>query len=154
MAETKGQLPRWRELPDLELYMDQVLSLTERWLGALPGTDDKGLTASMINNYVKLGLVPPPVKKRYGREQLATLVMVCLLKRVLPIPSIRTLLERALAEQALPDFYDLFCEGFEAAECAAAENAARHSESGQILGAALRAQAEQRMALRLLEAED
>ena len=58
------------------------------------------------------------------------------------------------AEQALPDFYDLFCEGFEAAECAAAENAARHSESGQILGAALRAQAEQRMALRLLEAED
>ena len=58
------------------------------------------------------------------------------------------------AEQELPDFYDRFCEGFEAAEGAAAESAARHDESGRILGAALRAQAEQRMALRLLEAED
>ena len=46
-------LPRWAELPDLPLYMDQVLGLMERYLGAYPGFDGKGLTASMVNNYVK-----------------------------------------------------------------------------------------------------
>ena len=49
-------LPRWAELPDLELYMDQVLSLIERYLGSDPGFDRRGLTASMVNNYVKLGV--------------------------------------------------------------------------------------------------
>ena len=58
------RLPRWEELPDLELYMDQVLSLMDRYLGDCPGFDRKGLTASMVNNYVKLGVMPPPVKKK------------------------------------------------------------------------------------------
>ena len=71
MEETAGalcervasqRLPRWAELPDLELYMDQVLSLVERYLGSYPGFDGKGLTASMVNNYVKLGVMPAPVK--------------------------------------------------------------------------------------------
>ena len=59
------RLPRWNALPDLELYMDQVLSLMERYLGNYPGFDRKGLTAAMVNNYVKLGVMPPPVKKKY-----------------------------------------------------------------------------------------
>ena len=58
------RLPRWAELPDLELYMDQVLLLAERSLGPDAPSDHKGLTASMVNNYVKLGLLPPPVKKK------------------------------------------------------------------------------------------
>ena len=57
-------LPRWGELPDMELYMDQVLELTARYLAAWPAFDRKGLTASMVNNYVMLGALPKPEKKR------------------------------------------------------------------------------------------
>lgn len=147
MNHSSRLLPRWEELPDLELYMDQLLGLTERWLGAFPGTDSKGLTASMVNNYVKLGLVRAPVKKRYSRDQLATLLMVCLLKSVLPIASIRTLLDRALAEQELSAFYNGFC-----ARCEAAVQAAEtKTGDDRLLDAALRARAEQALALRLLE---
>ncbi|MBE7009796.1 MAG: DUF1836 domain-containing protein, partial [Ruminococcaceae bacterium] len=81
------RLPRWNELPDLELYMDQVLSLIERYLEGYPGR--KGLTAAMVNNYVKLGVMPPPVKKRYTRLHLAYLLAICVLKASLPIDSIK-----------------------------------------------------------------
>ena len=47
----------------------------------------------MINNYVKLRIVPAPVRKRYGRVQLAYLLVIGLLKQVLPIPDVKTLLE-------------------------------------------------------------
>ena len=57
------RLPRWEELPDLELYMDQVLSLIRKYLLPYSGFDDNGLTASMVNNYVKAGILPAPVKK-------------------------------------------------------------------------------------------
>ena len=56
------RLPRWRELPDLELYLDQVLELTARYLDAWPAFDRKGLTASMVNNYVMMGALAKPVK--------------------------------------------------------------------------------------------
>ena len=83
------RLPRWEELPDLELYMDQVLSLVERYLGDYPGFEERRLTASMVNNYVKMGVMPPPVKKRYSRVHLAYLLMICLLKAALPETPIR-----------------------------------------------------------------
>ena len=47
------RLPEWDELPDLDLYMDQVISLLQRYLGQFPSPDEKGITSSMINNYVK-----------------------------------------------------------------------------------------------------
>ena len=108
------KLPRWDELPDLELYMDQVLGLIGRYLGSYPGFDEKGLTASMVNNYVKLGVVPPPVKKRYGREQLSCLIIVCLLKSSFPIAAIQRLLEGERARHTPQELYDVFCERFEA----------------------------------------
>ena len=148
---TVSPLPRWAELPDLALYMDQVLLLMARYLENCPGADGKGLTASMVNNYVKQGVVPPPVKKRYGREHLATLVMLCLLKPILPIASIRALLDAELKEQRLESCYDAFCALYEQAGLAAAE---AQTDSGlspadRILRAALRAQAEQALTLRL-----
>ena len=145
-------LPRWAELPDLALYMDQVLSLMARYLENCPGADGKGLTASMVNNYVKQGVVPPPVKKRYGREHLATLVMLCLLKPVLPIASIHALLDAMLREQSLDACYDAFCALYEQAGLAAAEAPTECGTSpvDRILRAALRAQAEQALTLRLI----
>ena len=76
----KRTLPRCNELPDLELYMDQVTSLIGRYL-----KDDRELTASMVNNYVKHKAMPAPVRKKYTREHLAYLIVICTLKPVLPI---------------------------------------------------------------------
>ena len=72
MSEIRKRLldfhcPRWEEMPDVELYADQVVNYIERHLSALD-VEGEGhlLTASMINNYVKMKLIPAPVKKRYG----------------------------------------------------------------------------------------
>ena len=45
----------------------------------------------MVNNYVKAGLVPPPVKKLYGKDQLALLVAICIFKQVLSMSAIEHL---------------------------------------------------------------
>ncbi len=148
----RQRLPRWSELPDLELYMDQVLSLVERYLGAYPGFDRKGLTAAMVNNYVKLGVMPPPAKKRYTRTHLAYLIMICVLKASLPIDVIRDLLAQSVVNEDKESVYDGFCETFEASVRDAAEGAKSDLEISGVYRAALRAQAEQALALKLYEA--
>ena len=84
-------LPAWDELPDFELYMDQVLSLTGRYLEGMPNSEDSKLTASMINNYVKVKIIPAPQGKRYSRRHVAYLLLLCILKPVLPIAAIQKL---------------------------------------------------------------
>lgn len=117
MGEIQARtLPRWDDLPDFDLYMDQVISLMERYLGAPANPADKGLTASMVNNYVKTGMVPAPVKKRYGRLQLACLVVICALKAVMPLSVIKEILVGELEQGDAAELYDRFCERFEAAE--------------------------------------
>ena len=145
------KLPRWAELPDLELYMDQVLSLTERFLGDYPGFDGRGLTASMVNNYVKMRALPAPQKKRYTRSHLARLIVICVLKPSLPIPVIRRLTDLSLSGMTEEAFYDRFCDLFESAAEASAESVPRNTGdcASAVLQAALRAQAEQALALRL-----
>ena len=81
-------LPRWNELPDIGLYMDQVITLINKYIERLSPCGDGTLTPSMINNYVKLGIIPCPVKKKYSRVQLSRLIMICVMKPVLPIQSI------------------------------------------------------------------
>ena len=72
------RLPEWEDLPALPLYMDQVIYLMNRYLSPLPReAEQKAVTPAMINNYVKLGIIPRPVKKRYSRVHLAFLIMVC-----------------------------------------------------------------------------
>ena len=78
-------IPRYDELPDLPLYMDQVVVLMERYLAPLAPGEEKPVTPAMINNYVKQGVIPPPVNKKYEKRHLAYLVVVCVLKQVLSI---------------------------------------------------------------------
>lgn len=149
------RLPRWAELPDLELYMDQVLSLVERYLGDYPGR--RGLTAAMVNNYVKLGVMPAPVKKKYTRTHLAHLLVICTLKASLPIDSIRRMMAESLRAGAESEFYDAFCEQFEQTAREAAEAATAQLRTGgplivPLYRTALRAQAEQALAVELYEA--
>lgn len=150
MQNHPRSLPRWADFPDLDLYMDQVLGLMDRWLGAC--ADGKALTSSMVNNYVKLGIMPAPVKKKYNREHLAYLIIICVLKPILPIASIHQLMDFELESVSLPQLYDRFCGHFDTIEAAVAEAKTQpESTVDAVYHAALRAQAEQALAVRLLE---
>lgn len=82
-------LDPWEEYPQIPLYMDQVLFIAENQLQMFrTEPDEHVLTASMVNNYVKKGLVAPPIKKKYGPEQVTRLVMIGILKQVLSIGEI------------------------------------------------------------------
>lgn len=81
------------ELPGINLYMDQVISLLGEKLEFYQRDEgSKLLTSSMINNYVKSEVIPHPEKKKYNKDHLASLIVVCLLKQVISIPDIKTLL--------------------------------------------------------------
>lgn len=102
-------LPRWHELPQIELYMDQVVVFLEAQLGKLWLPEEKFITAAMINNYVKQGLLPKPIKKRYGRPQLARLIVITLSKQTVSLTDIKTAFDFALWEHDTAQVYDMFC---------------------------------------------
>lgn len=107
-------MPGWNEIPDLGLYMDQVITYTQRAYAPLYGDDAaKLLTGSMVNNYVKAGLIPRPVGKKYAREQLAAILMIVQLKGVLSMDMIRLLLSADIEA-----CYNNFCQQQQRALCA------------------------------------
>lgn len=80
------------EFPRILLYMDQLLTFFEEHLGVFRRSQRDGiLTKTMVNNYVKARLLPPPVKKKYSREQMMQLLLICHLKNVLSIEDLRRL---------------------------------------------------------------
>ena len=105
---------RWEQLSQIALYMDQVLLVLNQSLSPLSATDDPVVTGTMINNYVKMKLTSPAVKKKYDREHMARFVMICLLKKVLSMTEIAAVLEKLLEERSLAEAYDLFCRELEA----------------------------------------
>ena len=96
--------PAWEELPGIPLYMDQVILYLGESLELFQREGSSLLTRSMINNYVKTGLIPHPDKKKYTKEHLAGLMAVCMLKQVLPIQDIKTLFSGGMD----PHTYALF----------------------------------------------
>lgn len=88
------------EIPNIDLYMDQVTTLMDTKLRATTRypQEDKILTKTMINNYAKNDLLPPPVKKKYSKEHVLMLIFIYYFKGVLSINDIQTLLQ-PLAEQ-------------------------------------------------------
>ena len=71
------------------------------------------ITASMINNYVKMKLIPAPVKKRYGVRQLARLIVICSLKRDFSIAELSAMMNIELARYENRVIYNVFCEEME-----------------------------------------
>ena len=104
---------RWAQLPQIALYMDQVLLVLNQALAPLAVSDDPVVTSTMINNYVKMKLAAPAEKKKYDREHMARFVMICLLKKVLSMTEIAAVLEKLLESRSLEDGYDLFCRELE-----------------------------------------
>lgn len=81
------------EIPNIDLYMDQVTTFMEEHLAASKRhSEDKILTKTMINNYAKNHLLPPPVKKKYSREHLLILTFIYYFKNILSINDIQVLL--------------------------------------------------------------
>ena len=103
-------LPLWAALPDLELYMDQVLSLLGKYLGIYYETigEEKFITSSMINNYVKLGIIPPPARKKYSKVHLSYLLIICTLKQTLDMATIQKIIPANLTEEEVEKTYDSF----------------------------------------------
>ena len=108
----KYKLPSWEELPGLELYMDQVIVLLSQYLGFLPRDEhsDKVITASIINNYVRMRIIPPPVKKKYSKIHMAYLIMICILKQSLNISYVQSIIPIGLDESQVKAIYDGFAE--------------------------------------------
>ena len=101
-------LPAWDSIPDIGLYMDQVVLLLKQALGfVLTPSDvkDKPLTASTINNYVRLRVMPAPVKKKYYRRHIAYLVMILTLKQSISIQSIQKILPLDVSESEIQTIY-------------------------------------------------
>ena len=98
----------WDHLPDFALYMDQVLNYMDRQVIRFDEAD--GLTAAMVNNYTKSGLVPRAKGKKYDRDHLAYLTAICVLKHVMSTRDMDLLIREELqGERSIPDSYAAFC---------------------------------------------
>ena len=101
----------WDRMPEIDLYMDQVITYMDKQLHLFQSKENsKLLTSSMINNYVKDGLLPRPDHKKYSREHLAGLLIICILKQVLSIPDISALSQELSLESSPEQLHHIFCE--------------------------------------------
>ena len=100
----------WEMLPDLSLYMDQLIGYMPRQL--IHYGDEEGLTSAMVNNYIKDGLLPRAEGKRYSQTHLAYLTAICAMKQVLPVKD-AGLLAR-MEEGGDREAYEHFCRTLDA----------------------------------------
>lgn len=90
----------YENLPEIELYMDQVVTFLEKQLYIFQtSTLDKQITSSMINNYVKGEVLPAPVSKKYSKEHLALIQEICTLKQVLSIAEVKQILDKSYEDK-------------------------------------------------------
>ena len=143
----------WEELPDLALYMDQIISYMPRQL--IHFDESEALTSAMVNNYIKDGLVPRAEGKRYGPTHLGYLTAVAALKQVLSVRETGTLLAAARARNKPPEeLYGYFCRALDQALTETAgtidPDTPREGLAGLALELALRSYANQLACQRVL----
>ena len=113
-AIMKIHIPRWNELPEIDLYLDQVVNYLEKYLAQYSASkEDKIITKTMINNYVKQGIMPAPEKKKYSRAHIAYLIVICILKQVYSISDIGKLISLTIQYFELSKAYNRFCANLE-----------------------------------------
>lgn len=103
-------LPRYEEIPDMGLYLEQTVKFVSEYLSPLQSIS---LTASMASNYVKQGLIEKPVKKLYHREQIAYLFFIATVKSVLSLEDIQLLIQLQRKTYDTETAYQYFCREFE-----------------------------------------
>ena len=119
-------IPRWEELPAVDLYMEQVITLVNASLGDFFGcVGIAPVTKNMINNYVKAKIVQAPVNKRYPRISVAMIIVVYILKSCYETEDVGKLIRMGVDLDAGVELtYNRFCE--------AIENAVRDVFSGEV----------------------
>ena len=113
LAELKRQLAEqrpdgWDKLPDIPLYMDQVVGYLARQMVSVG--DGDALTSAMINNYIKDGLVERANGKKYGQEHLAYLTAITALKQVMSVREMKVLTTVGREMRAPQRQYEYFCQ--------------------------------------------
>ena len=116
MESLEFHIPRFNELPRVPLYKDQVITYLEDLVKVINiEGDEKIITPTMINNYVKQKVVSPPKDKKYNEKHLAYLIVVCLLKQVFTLQEICELINIQIESCPIEVAYDYFCEEVEQA---------------------------------------
>ena len=105
---TNFSYPKWEEIPSINLYLDQVLLYVNQICPPASPDKEKGLTASMVNNYVKHGYISKPEKKKYQRKQIARLIAISTLKSVFSIQEIAQTLNTLQTETNSEELYNAF----------------------------------------------
>ncbi|WP_418925650.1 DUF1836 domain-containing protein [Dysosmobacter sp.] len=112
---TDYHLPEWEAIPDFGLYMDQVIVLLEQYLSFIPspvGTKEHFVTSSTINNYVRLKIMPAPVKRKYHRVHIAYLIMILTMKQSLSISDVQKVIPPDSSEEEVRAVYENYSEKF------------------------------------------
>ena len=152
----EGERPvAWEELPDIGLYMDQLISYMPRQL--IHYGEGEVLTSAMVNNYIKDGAMPRAEGKRYGPVHLGYLTAVCALKKVLSVRDTGVLINagRQAKGQDPEALYSYFCSALDRALTDTAQSldaGAQREELPRIaLDLALRSYASQLACARILD---
>lgn len=109
------RIPSWEEIPDIGLYLNQTVTILEDYLKPfICNKDEKVITNTMVNNYVKMGLLEAPVNKRYKREHVACLFVLCILKQVYSINDVKKLFGLSFKNnKTTKTAYKYFCSALE-----------------------------------------
>ena len=151
LAEERPQ--PWDAMPDIGLYMDQIISYMPRQL--IHYREGEALTSAMVNNYIKDGLLPRAEGKRYSRTHLAYLTAICALKRVLSVRDASLLIQAGTAGRDAEAIYEHFRQALDASLNETAEGL--DAELGEeelprlALGLALRSYADRLACERILD---
>ncbi|MDR1002930.1 MAG: DUF1836 domain-containing protein [Oscillospiraceae bacterium] len=106
-----GEFHQW---PDIDLYMDQVISYLERYVTPLrTDENEKIVTPSIINNNTKDGVLPKPVKKKYSRQLLSILLIFSTLRQVIPTQNMAVLLNTLSGAEDYPEVHNQFARSLE-----------------------------------------
>ncbi|ARY91448.1 MULTISPECIES: DUF1836 domain-containing protein [Lacticaseibacillus] len=101
----EAQFPRWADLPQFDLYMDQVIQYVNDIVSPLGFGE---ITSTMVNNYVKKGVIKAPIKKKYHPEQLANILVIAMLKPVFALDMIAKGIRFAKEDRPVAQAYDTF----------------------------------------------
>ncbi|MDO4501448.1 MAG: DUF1836 domain-containing protein [Erysipelotrichaceae bacterium] len=103
-------LPHYEELPDFPLFAEQVINYIETNLKDYFFNDEKIITKSMINNYVKNGFIEAPVKKKYNKDQLVVLIIISILKKTFTLDEIVLIVNQVLNITDITVSYNYYCD--------------------------------------------
>lgn len=122
------RLIRWDEMPEFMLYNDQLCNIARSEIEKFLLEKDSVVTMAMVNNYVKNKIIEKPIKKRYSREHLASIIVIAFLKQILSIDEIKKGIELMLVNHSHQEAYDMFSELIEL-EWDMIENGTTYDES-------------------------